>query len=344
MVKIKKSTDKGTPKAPETSKDIRLVKIPLSAAIFFSLLLVSVSFFLGTIVDRITGKENTQTTSSNTFSVTKSDKPEFNFFVMSFCPYGNQIETALRPVFDTIGNKVDIHPRYIFSKITDLKTSCKSMYGDVSQCALYVQNKYFPDEATCKKTVNADNAKCLDEKAYLKSGNTYYSSLHGNEETKQDVREICAYNLAEDKKMWWDFIANVNQSCNLENVASCWEEQAKKAGYDTNKINDCFNNQAVDLIEKEIALTDQYKVQGSPTLLINGIQFPPESAYTQDGKGTIAIGKKVYTQEQFRSPNTIKEAICAGFKKAPKECQKDIADTTASQANAAAANGAGCGN
>ena len=33
------------------------------------------------------------------FVPTKSDKPEIKFFVMSFCPYGNQAEAGLEPVY-----------------------------------------------------------------------------------------------------------------------------------------------------------------------------------------------------------------------------------------------------
>jgi hypothetical protein len=62
--------------------------------------------------------------------------------------------------------------------------------------------------------------------------------------------------------------------------------------------------------------------------LVNGINFPPEEAYTQDGKGSVTIGKTVILQADFRTPNAQKEALCAGFKKAPKECQTKIESTT----------------
>ena len=45
------------------------------------------------------------------------------------------------------------------------------------------------------------------------------------------------------------------------------EQEAKKAGLNTQAITDCFNKDGISLIEKEVALTEQYKVQGSPTLL-----------------------------------------------------------------------------
>lgn len=325
----------------DTSKS---VQIPLIGVIFFCLLLATSSFFAGLSWIKLKGNTNNDNTAAkNTFAAVKNNKPEFNFFVMSFCPYGNQIEAVIKPIFDLIKNKVDIHPRYIFEKVADLPSYCKQTSGDVTQCAAYVKSGYFTNESECQKTVNEYNKSCLDEKNYLKIGNAFYSSLHGRIEANQNVREICAFNMNEDKTNWWNFVTNVNTNCTSENADTCWEEQAKKAGFDTNKITECFNTQASELIEKEIALTTQYKVTGSPTLIINGVSFPPESAYTETGDGTLKIGNKVIKQADFRSSNAIKEAICASFKKAPKECKTEIKEATANtNTNTATANSGSC--
>ena len=313
------------------------LQVPLLGIIVFLLLLSASSFFAGAAWLKIGGKTDSRpTTAAATFEAVKSDKPDFQFYVMSFCPYGNQMEDLVKPVVDLLGNSANIRPQYIFDKFTDLNAYCKQSAGDISQCSAYVQAGYFTSEADCKKTVGEYNKKCADEKNYLKIGNTFYSSLHGRIEANQNVREICAFNLSEDKTNWWKFVDNVNKSCDQNNADTCWEEQAKKAGLDTNKITECFNTQAGELIEKEIALTTQNKVQGSPTLKINGADFPPESAYTSDNKGTLKIGKKVFTQDEFRTSDAIKEAICASFKKAPKECKTVL--KTADTAGTASAN------
>jgi len=260
---------------------------------------------------------------------------------MSFCPYGNQMETTLKSVIQLLGKAVNFQPRYIFEKVTNLSDYCKQRSGDPTQCAAYIKAGYFKTDAECQKTISDASKQCSDEKNYLKIGDNLYSSLHGRIEANQDVREICAYNLNDDKTGFWNFVDNVNQNCTAQNADTCWTDQAKKANLDTDKITECFNKQASDLIDKEIALTDQYKVQGSPTLIINGVNFPPETAYTQDGKGSLKVGNKTFTQDQFQTPDAIKEAICASFKKAPKECKTVLAANTST--NTAAANtGAGC--
>ncbi|MCX6726609.1 MAG: hypothetical protein NTY75_02210 [Candidatus Shapirobacteria bacterium] len=322
--------------------ETRYLQIPTTGVIFFSILLVAVSFFAGFSYVKLksTGTVAVPTTAATAiFAASKTNKPELKFFVMSFCPYGNQMEDSLRPVFDLLGSKVDITPHYIFEKVTDLNSFCATSSGDITKCSTYVTSGYFKTEAECKTTITADVTKCKDETGYIKAGNAFYASLHGRQEATQDVREICAWNQTTDKKQWWDFVGNVNKNCTAQNADSCWTEQAQKAGLDATKITECFNTQAVNLIEKEIAATTQYKVQGSPTVLINDVVFPPESAYTQDGKGTLKIGDKVATQDQFRSPNVIKTAICASFNKSPNECKTALKDLT----GAAPAAGA-CGN
>jgi len=313
-------------------KDLKYIKVSTPVAILTVLLLLATSFYSGFSWNRSrtnsTGN-NTPSTATATFAPKKSDKPELKFFVMSFCPYGNQIEDVLRPVYDLLKDKADIIPHYIFEKVTNLDTTCKNSSGDPSQCATYVQGKYFTTIPECQKTIAQNLAKCKDESSYIKAQDgTMYASLHGRQEANQDVREICAWNQVTDKTQWWNFIAAVNKNCTAQNADTCWENQAKSAGLDTTKITECFNQDGVRLIEEQIAQTQKFNVSGSPTVLINDVIFPPESAYTQDGKGSLKIGDKVATQDKFRTPNVVKTAICASFQKSPSECKTILNELT----------------
>jgi len=339
--KIKKNL---TPKSKPEPVAVKSVTIPLAGVIVFSLLLAASSFFAGAAWLK-TNSGAIAAQAKSTFEAKKSNKPELQFYVMSFCPYGNDIEDVIKPVFDLLGKSVDIRPQYIFSKIEgNLNDFCKKNAPDPANCQMYVQNSngQLKNIDDCKSRINNMIKECADEKQYLKIGENYYSSLHGRTEANQDVREICAYNQNEDKTNWWKFIDNVNKNCSQKNADTCWEQQAKEAGLDTTKITDCFNNQAKELIEKEIALTTQNDIQGSPTLLINGVAFPPESAYTQDNTGTLKIGKKVFTQDQYRSPDAIKEAICASFNRPPKECKTTLETPKPADGQVQGATDGGC--
>jgi len=317
----------------------KYIKIPTLAFALIVILLLAASFYSGLSWAKSKSVSlSNNPGSGNSFTVKKSQKPELKFFVMSFCPYGNQIEDVLRPVYDLLKDKADFTPQYIFEKIDNLDTYCKSRSGDPAQCALYVQNSYFKTEAECKTAITQNLNSCKDESAYIKSDNgVMYASLHGRQEANQDIREICAWNQNEDKTQWWDFIASVNKNCTAQNADSCWEEQAKSAGLDSTKITECFNNDGIKLIEEHFAVTEEYKVSASPTVLINGSIFPPEAAYTSDGKGTLKIDNKVATQDKYRTPNVVKAAVCAAFNRDPSACK-----TTLNELSGTAPSAGGC--
>ena len=346
MPKLLKKPVKKTKIVAKISKAIidsknKYIKIPLFGVILFCLLLVVTSFFSAFALLKIKIGDSSKTiTATNTFKAEKTEKPVFEFFVMSFCPYGNQMETALRPVFDAIGNQAEIKPHYIFSKIEgNLSDYCAKSSPDVNQCETYVKNSQgqLKDVADCKTQIAAIVKECNNEGQYLKIGNNLYSSLHGRIEANQDVREICAYNLSSDKTQWWNFVGNVNKNCTAQNADTCWEDQAKQAGFDTNKIKECFNKDAGTLIEQEIAITDKNQIQASPTLMLDGKAFPPTDASGAEITGNIKIGKKVFSVEQLRQASAIKEAICESFNKSPKECKTEIVAEPTSAAGAAAA-------
>lgn len=47
--------------------------------------------------------------------IPKSDKPEVDLYVMSFCPFGNKAEDTLKSVYGLLKDKVDFNFRYIVS-------------------------------------------------------------------------------------------------------------------------------------------------------------------------------------------------------------------------------------
>jgi hypothetical protein len=126
-----------------------------------------------------------------------------------------------------------------------------------------------------------------------------YSSLHGDQELNQDVREICVAKYQNDK--FWDFVAKINEKCTAQNADTCWEQVAKDLGIDTQKIKDCQKNEADSLLAGELALTTQFSVSGSPTLVINGVEFSGE-----------------------RSSEGYKTGICNAFNSAPQECSQTL--------------------
>jgi len=322
-------------------KNKKYIKIKSPIAYLFLLLLTLTSIASGYLYankGQVAGTKSSVKATS-TLEVDKTNKPEFLFFVMSFCPYGNQIEQALKPVADLLGDKVNLQPQYIFNKFESLealKNSCKQSYPDPSRCQDYVDGGQVASVAECEQIIGQQITAC--ENGSINIDGVYYSSLHGRIEVNQNVREICAWNQTDDKSIWWNFIENVNTNCDTQNADTCWQDQAKQAGLDTDKITDCFNTQAKDLIEAEIAQTEKYQASASPTLILSGVNFPPETAYTQDGTGALDINGTVISQADFRTPEGLKQAICSVFSKQPKECKT----TLETSSDVAAPSAGGC--
>jgi len=316
-----------------------MINIMKNAKFLIIVLLIIAAFVVGRTSNKFTGEKakvagvqtETGTGKEVEFSPKKSDKPSFKFFVMSFCPYGNQAEAGIKPVFDLLKDKVDWEPHYIVDKSNDaqIKEMCKNQIYDEAKCKEYINQGYFPNLDACKQRFYKTEAECFEkttaECLATKDGN-YYCSLHGRKELNQDIRELCAAKIGDQGK-WWQFVSLVNQNCQLDVVDQCWTAQAQQAGFDTNKIQECFTNEAINLLDKEFSASSQFNVSGSPTVLINDTAFPPEGAYDEEGKATMKIGKSSFAIAEYRSPEGLKSAVCAAFAKAPAECEKELSRT-----------------
>ena len=244
-------------------------------------------------------KEEAQPSVAN-FNPEKKEKPEVKFFVMSFCPFGNQAEKGLEPVYRLLKDKVLWQPRYVIYN----KDYCNNMVYDEKRCQQLVDAGRVPDLETCKKYFPFKTTDECVKKFCLQEGENYYCSMHGIGEANQNVREICVYkNFGMDK--YWDFVAKVNDKCNPGNVEDCWQSEAEEVGLDVSQITQCQENQALALLREEVTEDQKYKVRGSPTVYINNSLY----------KGG-------------RQPEDYKKAICAGFKEQPEECKKVLSSST----------------
>lgn len=114
-------------------------------------------------IDKISaGKGGNATNGSNQAAPSatvskKSDKPKIELFVMSYCPYGTQIEKGILPVVAALGKKIDF----------ELKFCSYSMHGDkeltenlTQYCINTEQPAKFNSYLTCFLTAG-DSASCL---------------------------------------------------------------------------------------------------------------------------------------------------------------------------------------
>ena len=136
---------------------------------------------------------------------------------------------------------------------------------------------------------------CLDKE-------NKYCSMHGVSELKQDVRELCVQKYQEDK--FWDFVKTINANCTYQDIDSCWQGVAEKVGINTTKVEQCFKDEALNLLAEEVSLNEKYGIKESPQLIINEIEYAGA-----------------------RSSNAYKEGICSTFNSLPEECLEEIGNT-----------------
>jgi hypothetical protein len=91
----------------------------------------------------------------------KSARPTVDLYVMSFCPYGVQAETAMLPVVDLLGKKADIAIRYIATVQGSSIDTVQSLHGsneaqeDARQLCIA---RHFPDKFL--RYLSAFNEQC----------------------------------------------------------------------------------------------------------------------------------------------------------------------------------------
>lgn len=137
-------------------------------------------------------------------------------------------------------------------------------------------------------------------------------AMHDKIEIDENTRQYCIQKEQDDK-----FIAYMRCFVNSDDSSSCFKE----SGVNTSKMNSC-----VAITDKEFGITkayddksswlsqrypqyplqadlnNEYGVQGSPTLIING----------------------VVVENIARNPEAVKQAVCRGFVNMPEACSTEL--------------------
>ena len=86
-------------------------------------------------------------TATPTVTPVDPNRPAVDLYVMSYCPYGTQAETVMKPVADLLGTKADIRIRYLTQVTGTTVDSVQSLHGpfeaeeDLRQACI---QKYYP--------------------------------------------------------------------------------------------------------------------------------------------------------------------------------------------------------
>ncbi|MFH1425629.1 MAG: hypothetical protein ABIG28_02785 [archaeon] len=139
-----------------------------------------------------------------------------------------------------------------------------------------------------------------------------YHDGHGAYENQQNKIQSCIQEIAPDK--YWDyaagFVKDIYPKCGASRDAECDKTESiklmKSLKIGDAKIMSCVDEKGDELFSESIARAQAYEVQGSPTLIINGV------------KVNVA-----------RTAEAYKTAVCNAFTTAPEACSTTLDSSAA---------------
>jgi len=217
----------------------------------------------------------------------KTARPDIRIFVMSYCPYGLQAQKMYLPVYSLLKDKASMTVNFVDY----------AMHG-----------KKEVDENLRQYCIQKEQGGKFE--AYLKCfvEDTQYSSCTTGD-CAADFSK-CLDNAAIDKAKLGACMARTDSQYG---VSADYNDKSKW-------VSGQFPKFAVDS-----ELNQKYGVQGSPTIVINGIE--------------TTIGS--------RTPQKLLEVVCASFANPPAECQTKLSNEQPSSgfgSGTTSASSGGCGN
>jgi len=200
--------------------------------------------------------EESSVDGSPSAEVPKSARPEVELFIMSYCPYGTQMQKGMLPVLSALGDSIDFTLRFV----------------------------------------------------------SY--AMHDKQEIDENLRQYCVREQSPDRLVpylgcFLERGAGTESACLSEagiketDIASCMEQADDRFGIsrdyaDKSTYRGNFPFFAIDAAENEA-----YGVQGSPTLVINGV-----------------------TADTPRDPASILATVCGAFEETPAACETELSSET----------------
>jgi len=137
---------------------------------------------------------------------------------------------------------------------------------------------------------------------YCFDNESLYCSMHGINELREDIRQMVIWKYWPEK--WWAYVNKVNSDTTTGTIESKWKDTATSVGLNPTTIQEKFDSEALTLLANEASLNEKYGVRGSPTILVNDVQY-----------------------SGGRSPEAFKSAICNAFNSPPSGCNQTLSAT-----------------
>ena len=152
--------------------------------------------------------------------------------------------------------------------LVELYVMSQCPYGTQAEDALFPVLKDYAKQVEFK-------VGFIGDKADGPAGKFQFESLHGQPEVEENIRQLCARELAPDK--WLDYVLARNKDIK----AADWEKAAAAAGIDPGLLADCSKGPGINNYIDNLALAKAKNAEASPTIYIGGENYT--GPRTRDG-------------------------------------------------------------
>ncbi|MBW2979078.1 hypothetical protein DRZ77_00080 [Candidatus Woesearchaeota archaeon] len=122
--------------------------------------------------------------------------------------------------------------------------------------------------------------------------NGTFVSLHGPAEVEENIRQLCAKKYYKKGNKYLDYIWCRNKDIQSKD----WENCAKKAGIDADKIKKCAEgDEGKKLLSEDIKIAQELKIGASPTFLVNN-KYAISGVDESTGRRTAEAIKQQFCQ------------------------------------------------
>lgn len=179
------------------------------------------------------------------------------------------LKNAIRQgAFDILDNYYVYYNQNQKAKLTNREKKEKHLELFVmSQCPYGVMAENSIIKALKENKLNKDikiDIHYIGDVIKKENGEIIFDSLHGEDEWKEDMRQIVIKKLYPDK--YFDYLLEKNKKYTENN----WEEAAKKLGLNISKIEKEIELNGKELLKKDFEYTNSYKITTSPTFILDG--------------------------------------------------------------------------
>ena len=280
-------------------------KLPGSGYLVIStiIIIILVALIIFLLVRKPAGTGANTGNGAGTSTTPDKDKVKVEFYVMSQCPYGTQVENAIAPTLENLGDAVNFQLDYIVQEESPGKFNSLHDYCVVG--GQRVSKQEIPTVAECENKGGTWNAI----------------------ESKGDIVQLCAMKYYPDNYQYVKFI--ICQNKDASNVDTNWQACAQETSMDSTKLKACLEGEeGKSLLRASMQRAQARQASGSPTMFIGDATYSGQrdslsfqTAICKFSKSSVCAGLPKCASDVDCTEQPTKDGYCVNPGKENAACE-----------------------